>query len=1021
VLDTLLISSNNWHYMNIYSFIPLIATISYIPLLVTTLRGRPWRRQHTLFVLFLAAAIIWSLTDFIVRGNLMPQLRPIWLRIIVIMFAWAAVQFHAFMSSFYPPEKSRWLPFAYGSLLVIAVLVGLGYATNDIAEVNGVLHPQYSKYLGLIAIPLIVLLARNLYVLAPRLKNRENPISYNQSLSLVIALCVLAVFTSASLLPWGREVPFSHVGNMIIAFTLSYAVMGHQLLDIRFVLRRGFIWLCIGLIGLLCYWVMLIGAHMLLKIELTSSILLASTLAALITVIIVYKLRDQVIRVMGQAFQGESYYYREKLIDFAGKIHNVFSLNKQGVDLLALIIHAVNCRRAALLFLDAGGDYETQLFEPAVDDNSMSKLKFRGDNPIILYLQKERRPLTHDSLSIMPEFMGLWQQEKKAIEDSGMDLIIPLISRDKIIGILVLDKKKNGFYNLEDYNLLEDVTGKVAVSMEKEYLREQLKEREEELSVINRSNVIISSSFDIQRIYDAFVKELRQVVDVNWAAITVIEEEELLFMAISTDIGSPWKVGERIPLKGTATEWVVEHRKPIINSDLTIEDRFTTSKYHLQRSIRSIAYLPLIISNQVIGTLTVASRKADAYSSRHLKLLEQLAAQIAMPIENARLYAKTERLARVDSLTSLLNRRSLDEVLPSEIGRHSRYGGVFSLIILDLDSLKALNDNYGHLAGDELLRQIGQVIKNTIREADQAFRYGGDEFAILLPHTPIEAALKVAERIRQKTFAQIEIGSMPISVSLGLACWPSDGVSPNELLSAADTALYKAKREGGNRSVCSAVSLVPADKGMTNPIETQDSEALSTIFALAATVDARDQLTRNHSKQVHDYAVAVGEALGMNQLEINRLGTCALLHDIGKIGISDEILNKGDSLSDPEWDVVKSHPRLGAAIASHSSQLVPCVQGILHHHEKYNGEGYPDRLKGDEIPLESRILAIADTFSVLTSNRFYSRAIPVEAARDEIKKGAGTQFDPKLVNIFLAVVQKPLEAMEGARIKSETG
>ncbi len=389
------------------------------------------------------------------------------------------------------------------------------------------------------------------------------------------------------------------------------------------------------------------------------------------------------------------------------KIHNVFSLKEQGGELLTLVTHAIGCGKAGLLFLDSGEDYEIQLMEPVGENNPLSRLKLRGDNPIVEYLKRERRPLIRESLAILPEFLGLWQQEKEAIETNGIELFMPLISRDRLIGILVLDKKKTGRYNLEDFSLLEDVTNRVAVSMEKEYLREQLKEREEELSVINRSNAIITSSLDIQRIYDNFIKELKRVVDVDWAAIAVIEDSEIYFMAISTEIGSPWKVGERIPLKGTATEWVAVHRKPIIDPDLTVETRFTTGKYHLQHSIRSIVYLPLIISNQVIGTLTVASRNPDAYNSRHLKLLEQLASQIAMPIENARLYAKTERMARVDSLTGLLNRRSLDEILPSEIGRHSRYGGVFSLIILDLDSFKSLNDNYGHLAGDELLRQIG--------------------------------------------------------------------------------------------------------------------------------------------------------------------------------------------------------------------------------------------------------------------------------------------------------------------------
>ena len=181
-------------------------------------------------------------------------------------------------------------------------------------------------------------------------------------------------------------------------------------------------------------------------------------------------------------------------------------------------------------------------------------------------------------------------------------------------------------------------------------------------------------------------------------------------------------------------------------------------------------------------------------------LLEQLAAQIAMPVTNARLYAKAEEKARLDELTGLLNRRSLDEMIDSEISRHSRYGGVFSLAILDLDSFKAYNDNYGHLAGDKLLRQVGRIIKSTIRTSDQAFRYGGDEFAILLPQTTIDAASQVTERVRKKIAKRVEAGSSQITASIGLASWPADGVGQTDIIAAADVTLYRAKRSGGNQS-----------------------------------------------------------------------------------------------------------------------------------------------------------------------------------------------------------------------------
>ena len=328
------------------------------------------------------------------------------------------------------------------------------------------------------------------------------------------------------------------------------------------------------------------------------------------------------------------------------------------------------------------------------------------------------------------------------------------------------------------------------------------------------------------------------------------------------------------------------------------------------------------------------------------------------------------------------------------------------MIILDLDSFKTFNDKYGHLSGDKLLRKIGSIIKGAIRGADQAFRYGGDEFAVLLPQTAIDAATQVAERVRQHIATKVKAGSVPITASLGLASWPADGIGPNEILSAADAALYRAKRNGGNQIQCSSGTLLHLGDLEVSFWSDNDSGALSAIYALAATVDARDHYTGSHSKRVSKYAVVLAEALAMGALEISQLETCALLHDIGKIGVSDEILGKQGKLNDDEWEIIKTHPQLGSTIASRSRQLAPYVPGILHHHERYDGTGYPHGLKGEDIPLEARILAVADAFAAMTSDRVYSKALPQEEALEEIKQGAGKQFDPRLAEIFISTIQK---------------
>ena len=898
------------------------------------------------------------------------------------------------------------MPFAYASLAIIIVLVMLDYIAEGVVTSGDKLYPQYGREVVFMAVPLLTLVARNVYVFWKRLKILDSPVLYNQIVSLLIGISVLTIFVLAALLPWGKEFSISHFGNLGNAFILSYATIRHQLVDIRFVLRRGLAWIGLGIIGTASYWLLLATLHTVLRFELNFTATFTATAVAILVAIIVYKLRGFFFVTMGKAFQGQSYDYRRTLSDFASKIHNVFSLKEQGGELLTLVTKAIGCRRACLLFLEAGSEYFTaQLVEPRREGNPLSSLRLEGHSPIVEYLERERRLLTGENLAILPEFRSLWEQEKEEIKSKGIELFMPLISRDRLIGILVLDKRQSGRYSLEDFNLLEEVTDRVAVSMEKEYLREQLREREEELSVINRLSVIITSSLDIQKIYDSFIAELKGVVDVSWAAIVLIEENDLYFLALSSEIDSAWQVGERIPIKGTATEWVAAHQKTVVESDLSQESRFGTAKYHLRQGVRSIAYLPLIAKGKAIGSLIVASRQPNAYSQRQIMLLEQLASQIAMPVETSRLYAEAEEKAHVDELTGLLNRRSLDELINSEINRHSRYGGVFSIIILDLDSFKAFNDNYGHLAGDKLLKQIGDIMKNAIRNADQAFRFGGDEFAILLPETNIKAAYEVAERVCRRIASVVKADHVPVTASLGLASWPVDGMELNEVIAAADTALYQAKRSGGNQSCCASRTLLPLDDMMVSSGDIQDSEALNTVYALAATVDAKDHYTYRHSKKVREYVAILAEALSLEPQEVSKLETCALLHDIGKIGISDEILNKRDKLTAEEWEAIKVHPQVGANIASRARQLVPCLAEILYHHERYDGSGYPKGLEGEDIPLGARILAIADVFAAMTSERPYSDALPLEQALEEIKRGAGTQFDPKMVEVFLRIVK----------------
>ncbi len=992
--------------MNIYVLFPLVAIIAYIPLLVMTISSRPRQRRHRLFLLFLASILVWSSLDFLLRSNFFPQYKLLLFELVLITYAWGAVQFYYLVSSFFAPGERRWLPLAYVTLAAVIALVLAGYIPKGVIFSGDRIYPDYGMGIIFLTIPFLFLVSRSLYLFWKRLRTLDNPVLYNQIVALMLSISVAVIFLLVTLLPWGREFPVIHFGNIIMAVTLGFAVIRHQLVDIRFVLRRVLSGLILVAAGIAIYALLFFLLHIWLGVELHLITLTAGVGVAGLVGGVIYLGRKIPREKIDQIFYRKTYDYRQKLLDFVGRIQDVFNLRELSGQLLILTVGAIKCRWACLLFPEGeGGDFIPNFVEPQEEDNPLLSLRVRHDNPIVRYLSQKHRLVTIQNLESMPEFDDLWEQERKEIKAAEIELFMPVISRGKLVSILILSKKQSGRYSLDDIGLLEDITSRVAVSIERGYLHEEVRQRQEELSLISQLAAIMTSSFDIREIYDSFVKELRKVIDVDWAAIMLVEGDEIHLLAISSEVGSAWQPGDKIPFKGTATEWVVTNKTALVEPNLPQEARFWTSKYHLKQGVQSTVFLPLLVGGKAIGSLCIASCRPNAYSQRQVQLLSQLASRIAAPIENARLYAEAEQRARIDQLTGLWNRRHLEERIQVEIGHHSRYGGTFSLIFLDLDFFKAFNDSYGHLAGDKLLKQLGTVMKNSIRTADEAFRYGGDEFAILMPQTSLRDAYEVAERVRDRIASEIKVDGVSVTASFGLASWPVDGVRINEVIASADMALYYAKQSGGNQSHAISEILIPVPKPAAKLLIEQDRSAFNLICALAAAVDAKDHYAYKHSQKVREYAVALAKSLDLAPADTVRLSTCALLHDIGKIGISDEILNKASKLSAEEWEVIKSHPQLGADIVSNVPELASCLGGILYHHEHYDGGGYPAGLKGEAIPLDARILDIVDAFAAMTSARPYRAAFSYEEAMEELKRGAGKQFDPNLVEAFLPTIQ----------------
>jgi diguanylate cyclase (GGDEF)-like protein len=380
-----------------------------------------------------------------------------------------------------------------------------------------------------------------------------------------------------------------------------------------------------------------------------------------------------------------------------------------------------------------------------------------------------------------------------------------------------------------------------------------------------------------------------------------------------------------------------------------------------------------------------------------------------------RLYQEQAVAARTDALTGLLNHRAILQQIEETLVSCQATQGTCAIIFVDVDHFKHINDTWGHGAGDVALCTVGQCLREGIRKEDSVGRYGGEEFIILLSETNQQETFELAERLRyaiaetpclwqqEETRAVV---SIPLTASFGLAAYPFDGLTKKELLVMADSAMYAAKHSGRNR-VClptrkSKALFTIEDRNEESPQQIEDTmlQTLSTVAAF------RDQATQAHADRMVTRAEATMRALGRPEEEVMLLHLATQLHDIGKIGVPDAILHKPGSLTEDEWEIMHLHPTIGQQILTQAKGQFGLISHIVvAHHERWDGQGYPYRLKQEEIPLGARILSVIDSYDAMTSSRPYRDALSAAEAQKELQCCAGTQFDPHVVATFLQVLQ----------------
>ena len=466
-----------------------------------------------------------------------------------------------------------------------------------------------------------------------------------------------------------------------------------------------------------------------------------------------------------------------------------------------------------------------------------------------------------------------------------------------------------------------------------------------------------------------------------------------------------------------------ENKCPMVK----IDSKFLNIPY-LQNS--SVAILPLMSVNNCIGVMLVGDNNAK----NNLDLFSLLSNNMALFMHNAELLEKVNKNTNIDSLTLLNNHRGFQEILSNELVQAEARNSNLSVVMLDINNISKINRELGHAKGDEVIKLVAEKVKQNIRNADTAGRYGGDEIAIILPDTDTDEAKYIAEYLTYSLSCCFVDDVGPVKVAVGVTTFPNCTRDQEKLLILAEQAMYISQSKGYKDGMSAIVSSLDFnfwdDMALNSFAEVltkrhsqiginfeeelvhkfnneqivSQNHLMEMVTSLASAIDAKDTYTKGHSSSVSRYSEALARAINLPAAEVERIALGALLHDVGKIGIPEDVLRKPTQLSDEEWQIMRQHPVIGAEkVLMPNEALRDLIPMVKYHHEHWDGSGYPERLKGDEIPFSARIVSIADAFHALVSDRPYRKGLSVQKACEILKMGAGIQWDAALVRQFIQI------------------